>query len=91
MTTKKRRQRPAWEDGQHLVARDVVEHLDWSKIKRRKVPAPRAPARTICLRIRKTTLEKLKLLAERRGVAYAALINEFLAERVQRELDELAQ
>jgi predicted DNA binding CopG/RHH family protein len=65
---------------------DSTEYLDWSKAKRGDFPHLKPSTKTISLRLPKSLLDELKLLANKRDVPYQSLLKIFLVERVDREL-----
>ena len=69
------------------AGKDSSEYLDWRKAKRVVLPELRPSLKTISLRVPKSMLEELKLLAHQRDVPYQSLMKVFLAERIEQELD----
>ena len=67
---------------------DSTELVDWKKAKRVVLPKLKPSVKTISLRLPKSMLEELKLLANKRDVPYQSLLKIFLAERIQQELKE---
>ncbi len=65
---------------------DSTEYIDWSKAKRAVFPRLKPSTETISLRLPKSLLDELKVLANKRDVPYQSLLKVFLAERVEREL-----
>jgi predicted DNA binding CopG/RHH family protein len=70
---------------------DSAEYIDWSKAKRAIFPNLRPSTDTISLRLPKSLLNELKLLANKRDVPYQSLLKIFLAERVERELQRASR
>ena len=68
--------------GQH----DSSEYIDWSQAKRAAFPKLKPSTETISLRLPKSLLDELKLLANKRDVPYQSLLKIFLTERIEREL-----
>jgi len=65
---------------------DSTDYIDWTKAKRALFPRLKPSTETISLRLPKSLLDELKLLANKRDVPYQSLLKVFLAERVEREL-----
>jgi predicted DNA binding CopG/RHH family protein len=65
---------------------DSSEYIDWSQAKRATFPHLKPSTETISLRLPKSLLDELKLLANKRDVPYQSLLKTFLAERIEREL-----
>ena len=64
---------------------DSTEYVDWDKAEEVALPSLKPSVKSISLRLPAGMLEDLKILANRRDVAYQALIKIFLAERLQQE------
>lgn len=64
---------------------DSTERIDWSKAKNTAFPELRPSVRSISLRLPKTMLEELKILANKKDVPYQSLMKVFLAERIEKE------
>jgi predicted DNA binding CopG/RHH family protein len=65
---------------------DSTEYIDYSKSKRTFFPHLKPSTETISLRLPKSLLEHLKLLANKRDIPYQSLLKSFLADRVDEEL-----
>ena len=63
-----------------------IEYVDWSKAKSVSFPNLKPSLKTISLRLPKSMLEEIKLLANKRDVPYQSLLKIFLAERIDREI-----
>lgn len=67
---------------------DSTEFVDWSKARRGVFPNLKPSTKTISLRLPKSMLEQLKLLANRKDVPYQSLVKVFLSERIELELQK---
>lgn len=65
---------------------DSAEYVDWAAAEPILMPKLKPTTRTISLRLSGSTLEKLKLIANKRDVPYQSLIKIFLTERIEKEL-----
>jgi len=65
---------------------DSLEYIDWKKAKKVVLPDLKPSVKTISLRIPKSMLEEIKLLANKRDVPYQSLMKIFLFERIEKEL-----
>ena len=65
---------------------DSTEHVDWAQAKRVVLSNLKPSVISISLRLPKSMLEELRLLANKRDVPYQSLLKIFLAERIEREL-----
>ena len=65
---------------------DSTEYVDWSTATEAVLPNLKPTLRTISIRLPEAMIAKLKLLANKRDVAYQALVKTFLAERIQTEV-----
>jgi predicted DNA binding CopG/RHH family protein len=74
------------EEQEFWATHDSTEYVDWSKAKRAVFPNLKPSTKTISLRLPQTTLEELKLLANKRDVPYQSLLKMFLSERIESEL-----
>ena len=68
------------------ATRDSTEYVDWKKAKRVVLPELKPSLKTISLRLPKSMLEELKLLAHKRDVPYQSLLKVFLSEKIKEEL-----
>ena len=73
-------------DRSFWAKRGSTEYIDWSHVKRRKLPELKPSLRTISLRLPISMIEDLKTLANKLDVPYQSLLKVFLAERLEREL-----
>ena len=64
---------------------DSAEFVDWSTAKRVTLPNLKPSVKKISLRLPKSMLDDLKLLANKRDVPYQSLLKIFLAERIDKE------
>ena len=67
---------------------DSTDYVDYSKAKRMLFPHLKPSTETISLRLPKSLLDQLRMLANKRDVPYQTLLKLFLAERVQTELSK---
>ncbi|MBI5242452.1 MAG: BrnA antitoxin family protein [Elusimicrobia bacterium] len=68
------------------ASHDSSDYVDWKKQKNAMFPNLRPSVKAISLRIPKSMLEELRLLANKRDVPYQSLLKIFLAERIAEEL-----
>jgi predicted DNA binding CopG/RHH family protein len=66
---------------------DSSEYMDWSDAKEVALPKLKPSTRTISLRLPESTIEELKILANKRDVPYQSLLKVFLSERIAAELN----
>ena len=62
------------------------KYIDWKKAKKVVLPNLKPSVKTISLRLPKSMLEEIKLLANKRDVPYQSLMKIFLSERIEKEL-----
>ena len=62
---------------------DSTEYLDWSKAKPAFLPNLKPSSRMISIRLPDSSLEGIKVLANRRDVPYQSMLRILLAEKVQ--------
>jgi predicted DNA binding CopG/RHH family protein len=74
------------EEAEFWSVRDSTEYIDYTKSKRAVFPSLKPSTETISLRLPKSLLENLKVLANKRDVPYQTLLKSFLADRVEEEL-----
>jgi predicted DNA binding CopG/RHH family protein len=67
---------------------DSTDYVDYSKAKQMLFPHLKPSTEAISLRLPKSLLEQLKVLANKRDVPYQTLLKLYLAERVQAELSK---
>ena len=65
---------------------DSSEYIDWTKAQRVRLPNLKPTMQSISLRLPRTLLDELRLLANKQDVPYQSLLKVFLAERIQSEL-----
>ena len=65
---------------------DSSEYIDWKKSKKIGFPNLKPSTKTISLRLPESTLEGIKILANKRDVPYQSLIKIILKERIDTEL-----
>ena len=63
------------------------KYIDWKKAKKVVLPNLKPSVKTISLRLPKSMLEEIKLLANKRDVPYQSLMKIFLSERIEKELN----
>ena len=78
------------EERQFWAEHDSTEYVDWSKARRSVFPNLKPSTKTISLRLPKSMLEELKLLANKNDVPYQSLVKVFLSERIESELQKHA-
>ncbi len=74
------------EDTEFWATHDSTEYVDWNKAKKVLLPKLKPSVKTISLRLPKSMLEELRLLANKRDVPYQSLLKIFLSERIRAEL-----
>ena len=74
------------EEREFWATRDSTEYVNWKKAKRVVLPELKPSLKTISLRLPKSMLEELKLLAHKRDVPYQSLLKVFLSEKIKEEL-----
>ena len=75
------------EEREFWATRDSTEYVDWKKAKGVVLPELKPSLKTISLRLPKSMLEELKLLAHKRDVPYQSLLKVFLSEKIKEELE----
>lgn len=65
---------------------DSTDYIDWSKSSEVVLEKLKPTLRTISIRLPEAMIAQLKLLANKRDIAYQALLKSFLAERIRTEL-----
>lgn len=65
---------------------DSTEYFDWSKGVRTKFSNLKLSTETISLRLPKSLLEDIKIVANKRDVPYQSLIKVFLNQSVQQSI-----
>ena len=67
---------------------DSTEYVDWRKADKTLLPYLKPSLKKVSLRLPELMIAELKLLANKRDVPYQSLMKLFLAERIQKELDQ---
>lgn len=66
---------------------DSSEYIDWNDAEEVVLPRLKPSTKTISLRLPKSMIEELKILANKRDVPYQSLLKIFLSERINAELN----
>jgi len=76
------------EDEEHefWADHDSADFVDWDSAEPTVLPNLKPTMVNISLRLPTPMLHELKLLANKRDIAYSALLKQFLAERLDQEL-----
>ena len=74
------------EERQLWATHDSTGHVDWKKAKKVILPNLKPSLKTISLRLPKSMLEELQLLAHKRDVPYQSLLKIFLSEKIDEAL-----
>ena len=69
---------------------DSTDYIDWSKGKIGVFPELKPSTKTISLRLPESLLAAIKTLANKKDVPYQSLMKVFLSEKLQDELNNLA-
>lgn len=78
------------EERKFWASHDSTEYIDWNKaIKNPVFPNLKPSTESISLRLPKYLLERIKQIAKAKDVPYQSLMKIFLAEKIQKELDNL--
>jgi predicted DNA binding CopG/RHH family protein len=88
MAARRRRSGSKDKEREFWSVQDSTALVDWSKAEKTTLPNLKPSLKTISLRLPAFILDELKRLAHKRDVPYQSLIKMFLAERVQRELQD---
>ncbi len=75
------------EEREFWAAHDTTEYFDLSKPIKLDLSKLQPSTESISLRLPQMLLYNLKMLANKKDVAYQALIKMFLAEKVRQEMD----
>jgi len=67
---------------------DSTEYIDWKKAEKALLPYLKPSLRKVSLRLPELMISELKQLANKRDVPYQSLMKVFLAERIQKELNQ---
>jgi len=74
------------EEAEFWSTHDSTKYIDYSTAKRSLFPALKPSTETISLRLPKSLLAHLKILANKRDIPYQTLLKSFLADRIDEEL-----
>lgn len=74
------------QESEFWATHDSTEYINWTGAERATLPNLKPSVEKISLRLPKSMLEELKLLANKRDVPYQSLLKIFLAERIEKEL-----
>jgi predicted DNA binding CopG/RHH family protein len=77
------------EERQFWKTHDSSDYIDWGKARRVVLPELKPSLKTISLRLPKSMIEELKLLAHKKDVPYQSLLKIYLAEKINEELRAL--
>ena len=75
------------EEREFWAKRDSTAFINWKKGKRVILPDLKPSSQTISIRLPKSMLDQLKLLANKRDVPYQSLLKMFVAERLKAEFE----
>ena len=70
------------EERRFWESHDSVDHVDWSRAERVRLPNLRPSTTSISLRLPVSLLERIKVAAHKRDVPYQSLIKTWLAEKL---------
>lgn len=65
---------------------DSTDYIDWSKAKRMVFPNLQMTKKPISMRITKSLLAMVKMLANKKDMPYQTLMKQFIEQGVEREL-----
>jgi predicted DNA binding CopG/RHH family protein len=89
MSARKRSPVPQFEseeqEREFWSSHDSADHVDWSKARKASLPNLRPTLCTISLRLPEAMIRRLKVIANKRDMPYQSLLEQFLAERLERE------
>ena len=68
------------------ASHDSTEYVEWSKAKKVLLPNLKPSSEVISVRMPKSMLDQLKLLANKRDVPYQSLLKMFIADRLKTEV-----
>jgi len=74
------------EERRHWQNPDSAAGLDWSQAERVVLPKLKPSTQTISIRLPKSLLDHLRVLANQRDVPYQSLAKVYLADRVEAEM-----
>jgi len=74
------------EEREFWATHDSTDYIKWDKAEKITFSNLKPSVKKISLRLPETMIEELKLLANKRDVAYQSLLKIFLAERIEKEL-----
>ena len=75
------------EEREFWATHDSTEYMNWNRAERVTFSNLKPSVEKISLRLPKSMLEELKLLANKRDIPYQSLLKIFLAERIEKELE----
>ena len=67
---------------------DSTEYIDWKKAEKTILPYLKPSLRKISLRLPELMISELKQQANKRDIPYQSLMKLYLAERIQKELNQ---
>lgn len=76
------------EEFEFWSAHDSTAHVDYSKAKRVLFPSLKPSTRTISVRLPKSLITHIKVLANKRDIPYQSLLKMYLIEKVEEEFRE---
>ncbi len=76
------------EENEFWATHDSTEYIDWKKADSLTLAKLKPSTKTISIRLPESVIEHLKLLANKRDVPYQSLLKIYIAERIQKELNE---
>ncbi len=74
------------DERQFWTTHDSSDFVNWKNAKKVVFSNLKPSTKTISLRLPKSMLEELKLLAHKKDVPYQSLLKMFLSERIDKEL-----
>jgi predicted DNA binding CopG/RHH family protein len=78
------------EEQEFWASHDSTQFIDWRKGAIGLFPQLKPSTQTISVRLPKSLLEALKVIANKRDVPYQSLMKVFLAERLQEEMQPVS-
>ncbi len=76
------------EEFKFWASHDSTNYVDYSKAKRVLLPRLKPSTRTISIRLPESLIAHLKVLANKRDIAYQSLLKMYLMEKVEEEFRE---
>ena len=71
------------EEREFWAAHDSTDYIDWTKAKRVLLPNLKPSTQSITVRLPKSMVESLKVLANEQDVPYQSLLKTYLHEKIQ--------